>query len=152
MVLALVKWLLPSMTDLIQAFVLCLSAFFILFYFPTLFKLFSEILKCWKAFWRKILSLPRWLYAVILFFPFCKKKKKVCNVCNFIAAVPWCWFCVLVCSFFLTLTHVHTHTHTAIFLRNLFILLHSAGSVKHLKGEHLCKDGSTIKECVCECA
>lgn len=42
MVLALVKWLLPSMTDLIQAFVLCLSAFFIFFYFPTLFKLLRD--------------------------------------------------------------------------------------------------------------
>lgn len=83
------------------------------------------------------------------FFPFVKKTKKVCNVCNFIAAVPWCWFCVLLHSFSLTLTHMHTHTYTAIFLRNLFILLHPAGSVKHLKGERLCKGGSTIKECVC---
>lgn len=121
---------------LIQAFVLCLSAFFFFFNFfnfPTLFKLFSEILKCWRAIWRKILSLPRWLYAVTLFFfPFCKEKQ-VCNVCNFIAAVPWRSFCVLVLSFSLTLIHIRTYTHIflRIFLRILFILLHSAGSVKH---------------------
>lgn len=66
---------------LIQAFVLCLSAFFFFFfYFPTLFKLFSEILKCWRAIWRKILSLPRWLYAVTLFF-FLFVKKNKCVTC-----------------------------------------------------------------------
>lgn len=77
-------------------------------------------------------------------------------VTSFIAAVPWRWFCMLVCFLSLTLTRVCTRTYTAIFPRipiTVFILLRSAGAVKHLhtKGEHLGKDGSTIKACVCEC-
>lgn len=90
-------------------------------------------------------------------FPFCKKKKekKVCNVCDFIAAVPWRWFCMLVLSF----SHAHTCAHTYIHSNipenpiTVFILLCSAGAVKHshTKGERLGKDGSTIKACVREC-
>ena len=65
-----------TLHDLLDSGLCPLFKCLFLFYFPTFFKLFSEILKCWKAFWRKILSLPRWLYAVILFFPFVKKKKE----------------------------------------------------------------------------
>lgn len=117
MVQALVKWLLPFTTYLIQAFVLFLSAFFFnLFYFPTVFRLFSEILKCWKAFWRKILKLAMMaLCCYTIFFAFVKKKQnQECNVCNFIVAVLWHQFCVLVHS--VTRTHVHIHTQ-AIFLK-----------------------------------
>lgn len=91
--------------------------FFILFYFPTLFKLLRdpEVLKSILEENLKLAKMALCCYTI--FFPFVKKKTKqnqVCNVCNFIAAVLWRWFCVLVHS----LSHAHTCTHTqAIFLK-----------------------------------
>lgn len=91
-------------------------------------------------------------------FPFCKKeKKKVCNVCDFIHSC--CTMALVLYACVLSFSHAHTCAHTYIHSNipenpiTVFILLPSAGAVKHLhtKGEHLGKGGSTIKACVCEC-